>query len=274
MYCCNRKLDLEEDEASPVFAFGIELLAENFVIPAATRHEGTFILIMRGLITFEVAHSLWVVPPRCALWIPSGMERTVRGTGSLEFYGLLITPKVQRELPNECCTMAVSPLLRELVIAMSRLQWPYAEKKDASNRMIEVMLDQIESAHVERFHLPMPTDQRLRKIVDVLYANPSDRATTGEWSHRLGMSERALFRLILKQTGMSFGRWRQQLQIILALERLAKGDAVQTIAIDLGYESASAFISMFKKAMGQPPAKYFAARLGRGEKSMVDASTS
>jgi AraC-like DNA-binding protein len=74
------------------------------------------------------------------------------------------------------------------------------------------------------------------------------------------MSERTLFRMILKDTGMSFGRWRQQFHIMLALERLAEGDSVQAVAFDLGYESASAFITMFKKALGQPPGKYLASR--------------
>jgi AraC-like DNA-binding protein len=63
---------------------------------------------------------------------------------------------------------------------------------------------------------------------------------------------------------MSFGRWRQQFQIMFALERLAGGEAVQTVAFDLGYESASAFITMFKKALGQPPARYLAARHAQG----------
>lgn len=111
----------------------------------------------------------------------------------------------------------------------------------------------------------MPSDGRLRKIVDALHHTPSDRATTGEWARRIGMSERALFRLVLKQTGMSFGRWRQQIQVMLAIEQLSKAKAVQAIAFDLGYESASAFITMFKKAMGQPPATYLATRQGRGK---------
>ena len=44
---------------------------------------------------------------------------------------------------------------------------------------------------------------------------------------------------------MSFGRWRQQLHILIALQRLAQGASVQTVALDLGYEGASAFVTMF-----------------------------
>jgi len=34
-------------------------------------------------------------------------------------------------------------------------------------------------------------------------------------------------------------------------------DQVITIAMDLGYDSPSAFISMFKKALGKTPGQYF-----------------
>jgi len=33
---------------------------------------------------------------------------------------------------------------------------------------------------------------------------------------------------------------------------------VQRVSADLGYESVTAFITMFKKALGKPPAKYLA----------------
>jgi len=42
------------------------------------------------------------------------------------------------------------------------------------------------------------------------------------------------------------------------LQRLSSGASVQSVAYDLGYESASAFITMFKAALGKPPAKYIA----------------
>ena len=37
-------------------------------------------------------------------------------------------------------------------------------------------------------------------------------------------------------------------------------ESVQTVALDLGYESASGFVTMFRKAVGKPPARYLAER--------------
>jgi methylphosphotriester-DNA--protein-cysteine methyltransferase len=55
---------------------------------------------------------------------------------------------------------------------------------------------------------------------------------------------------------MSFGQWRRQFHVITAVRRLTAGDSVQTVAIDLGYESASSFVTMFKKVLGKPPIRY------------------
>ncbi len=66
------------------------------------------------------------------------------------------------------------------------------------------------------------------------------------------MSERNLARLIVKETGLSFRQWRQQLQLIMALQGLVKGDTVQKVAHTLGYDSTTAFITMFKKGRATP----------------------
>lgn len=57
---------------------------------------------------------------------------------------------------------------------------------------------------------------------------------TAERSRRghggVGMSERTLARLLTHATGMSFGRWRQQLHLMLAVRWLAAGASVRQVA--------------------------------------------
>ena len=242
-----------------VSAVGLELVTEGHELPRHSHRKAQLILGIRGLIAVEVPSGLWMVPPRCAVWIPGDMEHSVRKSGNVEVYVLFFDPGVVPGLSRECCTISVSPLLRELIIETSRVP-PLYDHSGPDERLIHTMLDQLVAAPVEHLHLPLPSDPRLRRIADAITADPSDRATIGEWARRVGMSERTLFRLVPQQMGMSFGRWRQQLHIMFALERLSEGEAVQTVAYDLGYESASAFITMFKKALGQPPARYLAAR--------------
>jgi AraC-like DNA-binding protein len=123
-----------------------------------------------------------------------------------------------------------------------------------------VLLDEIAAAKVEDLHLPMPTDARLRAMVDLMMAAPSERGTLERWAKRAGLSERTLVRLMSRETGMSFGRWRQQLGIILAVQWLAGGASIQQVAADLGYESVPSFVTMFRKTLGTSPGRYMAER--------------
>ena len=93
---------------------------------------------------------------------------------------------------------------------------------------------------------------------------PVEWGSLGQWAGFFAMSERNLARLIVKETGLSFRQWRQQLQLIMALQGLVKGDTVQKVAHTLGYDSTTAFITMFKKGLGQTPGRYIA-RLTRNQ---------
>jgi len=70
------------------------------------------------------------------------------------------------------------------------------------------------------------------------------------------MSERTFSRLVVKETGMTFGLWRRQLHIVISLQLLTAGQSVQLVSEHLGYDSVSAFITMFKKSLGKSPRRY------------------
>jgi AraC-like DNA-binding protein len=224
------------------------------------RHaKGQVVLVQRGALSCEVEGGLWVVPPRSAIWIPGGALHAIKISGTLEGYGAFIASDVGAALPTGCCAISVTPLMRELLIRAAQLPLLY-EENAANTRLLGVLLDELATAKVEDLHLPMPTDARLRKMVDLMMAAPSDRGTLDVWARRVGLSERTLLRLISRETGMSFGRWRQQLGIMLAVKWLAAGVSIQQVAADLGYESAPSFVTMFRKALGMSPARYMAQR--------------
>jgi AraC-like DNA-binding protein len=59
---------------------------------------------------------------------------------------------------------------------------------------------------------------------------------------------------------MSFSRWRQLINAMLALQWLAEGQSIQQVSAGLGYESASSFVTQFRKVLGVPPGRYRAER--------------
>lgn len=223
---------------------------------------------VRGVLNCEIDDGVWIVPPQCAVWIPGGLEHAARGSGDTECYCLFVEPDAVADLPKTCCTIAVSPLLRELLLKAAGFPALYAAG-GPEDRLIATLLDELCTAPVEGLHLPMPRDARLRRLAEMLLADPTDKASMGEWASRIGMSERSMSRLLLHEIGMSFGRWRRQLHVILSLQRLTGGQSVQTVALELGYENASGFVTMFRKAVGKPPARYLADRANSNEPASV-----
>ena len=122
---------------------------------------------------------------------------------------------------------------------------------------MNVILDLVQTLKIAPLDLPMPTDVRLKKISETLTVNPSDNRTLEDWGKSVGATNRTLSRRFRFETGMSFRQWRQQMRVLESLRRLGREEQVTTVALDLGYDSPSAFIAMFKKALGKTPGQYF-----------------
>ena len=222
------------------------------------RHrKAQLIYVINGVVTVEAESGVWTVPPQCAVWIPAGVLHLARSTGHMTIGSLYFEPGLAGSPMNECGIVFVQPLLRELLRRVIDGPQLYPEGETREERLVAVLLDELRNAPAEPLHLPMPEDRRLRRLTDMLIDTPSLRFTIEEWGARVGASKRTLSRLFQRETGMSFVRWKQQLHVGLALQRLALGDSVTGIAIDLGYESPSGFIAMFRRMLGQTPVRYF-----------------
>jgi AraC-like DNA-binding protein len=249
-----------DDVPRPVVSFGVVMAEVGRFELAPHRHrKSQIILVERGALSCEVEGGLWIVPPRSAVWIPGGALHAIKVTGALKGFGAFVEPEVDVLQDRGCCAVSVSPLLRELLARSASLPALYAEG-GSETRLMNVLLDELAAAEVADLHLPMPADTRLRTMVDLMMAAPADRSSMEVWARRVGLSERTLARLISRETGMSFGRWRQQLSVMLAVKFLAGGASIQQVAADLGYESTPSFVTMFRKALGTSPGRYMAER--------------
>jgi AraC-like DNA-binding protein len=249
-----------DDVPRAVVTFGTAMEEVGaFELEPHRHRKGQVLFVYRGALTCEVEGGLWLVPPRSAVWIPGNALHSIRASGMLEGYNAFVEPEVAAHLPASCCAISVTPLLRELLVRCAHLPVLY-EESDANGRMVSVLLDELACAQIEDLHLPMPSDPRLRRIAEAMIAAPADRGTLESWAKRAGLSERSLARLITRETGMSFGRWRQQLAVMLAVKWLAGGASIQQVVGELGYESVPSFVTMFRKVLGTSPGRYMAER--------------
>lgn len=228
------------------------------------RHDKAQLLyVISGVLTIQAAGGLWTIPPQCALWLPGGTPHAGRVAGHIRIGNLYIDRALASSFDQDCGILFVQPLLRELILRFAAKPERGEEAREA--RLVAVLMDEVKRAPLEPIRLPMPGDRRLKRLTEAMVENPALRFTIEEWGARVGASTRTLSRLFQRETGMSFVRWRQQLHVGLALQRLAQGDLVTTIAGDLGYESVSAFISMFRRMLGTTPARYFGETASRAE---------
>lgn len=242
----------------PAVALRLDFTHYAAEIPRHTHRKGQLILALSGAVTCTAAGGVWIVPPHCGVWVPGGIAHSNRATANARLAFLFIEPGAA-DLPQQCCTLSISPMIREMIGHLAVSEPDYAADSHTA-RLVRVLLDELSLMPEEQLNLPVSDHPKIRLIEKALTSNPADRSTLSEWAARVALSERSLTRLMLQETGLSFGRWRQQLQLIIALRELAGGAAVQHVSEVLGYESVTAFILMFRKALGQTPARYFANR--------------
>lgn len=221
--------------------------------------RGQLYCVESGLVHVRTAKGSWLMPPHRAGWMPPGVEHTVTISGPMTGWGVFVVPLECGCLPAEPCVLGVTELMRALVRRASSWVWN-TELDESQERISTVLLEEICRAQRERLHLPMPLDRRALRISLALLENPNDNRSLDEWAVWAGLSARSLSRLFRSETALSFAQWRQLARLSRGLERLADGEAVSAVADALGYASVSAFVAMFRRSFGQPPARYFAAQ--------------
>jgi len=245
------------DERSEALTPAVRALATDYAkghLIAPHHHEWAQLIYARaGVMTVVTAQGAWVVPPQRAVWMPAGMEHAIRCATRLEMRTLYVDAQARDGLPAGCGVVNVSPLLRELVLA--GVEAPGEEPR--RELLVALLLEEIRAAAVAPLHLPEPEDPRLKRIAATLKAEPGDPRTLAAWSREVGASVRTLSRLFVAETGMTFRQWQRQARLLAALVRLAQREPVTGVALDLGYDSPSAFIHAFRRALGTTPRRYF-----------------
>jgi AraC-like DNA-binding protein len=229
---------------------------EEFERVTATHSHarGQLFASLRGLISVGLDDRIWIVPAIHAVWMPPHQPHSVRSHGPFQGWGAYVAESACADLPQTACTLRISGLLREAVLRAAA--WPMGALDAANAHIAAVVLDEIRSAQVEPFGLPLPHDARLQRIGAALIANPADARDLEQWAGTVAMSSRTLSRRFVAETGFTFTAWRQRARLMRSLEMLAADVPVNTIALELGYSTASVFISLFRRTFGKTPAVY------------------
>jgi len=229
---------------------------EGHVIDWHVHARGQLVYAVHGVMMVAAEGGQWIVPPTRAIWMPAGTAHLIRCVGVVHMRSLYIRPDAAANLPPRAHAVGVSALLRELIQAAVEVERPYVEES-RDGRLMRLLLDELRALPVLPLHLPQPADERLRRICERIASQPDDVSTLTDWAGTLGVDAKTIQRLFARETGMTFGQWRQQARLLHGLERLALGDKVVDVALALGYDSPSAFAAMFKRQFGEPPSAFY-----------------
>ncbi len=203
-----------------------------------------------GALRVHVSDATWFVPPGRGLWVPAHILHSIRCLHRVEMRTVYLSDNHPCVFMN-VKVINVSPLMREILVRLSE------GCEDRQNpHLTSLLLDEIATMDVEQFRLPVPKDIRIAQLISYLLENPTKHTSLEYWAKHLGFSQRNLIRHIRAETGMSYRQLRRQTRVMLAIEKLSVGQSVTNVALDVGFETTSAFIHAFRLITGTTPKKF------------------
>ncbi|AEQ50192.1 AraC family transcriptional regulator [Pelagibacterium halotolerans] len=238
----------------PVF-FRVEHMPANATYPPMKHPWGEFVYSLSGITEVSIGPLNFLTPPHLGLWIPPETAHIGFNYRETVHCSVYIARELCAGLPATPCALMISALLRAMIDHLAQLDEAQLSGP-AGARLLRVLVDLVATCPTTGSYIPDTQDADLKQVLLALRENPADNRTVSELAAAFAMGERTLMRRCQSELGMSLSEWRQRLRVIAALPRLRSGESVETVALDLGYATSSAFIAMFKRLTGMPPRRF------------------
>jgi hypothetical protein len=129
-----------------------------------------------------VENAMLMVPPQYAVWIPVRFPTAIKPRRA-QLCFLFIEPGAV-SLPDRCCTLKISPLVRELILSLAsrtreELQLP------ATSRLVDVLFDELPQQPQEHLQLPVSPHPKIRFMSERMAEEPAAWQTLAQWAHHL-----------------------------------------------------------------------------------------
>ena len=216
---------------------------------------GQVIHTVSGTLQLWAADHYVLLPPTMALWVPPDMRHRIFCKTKAEMRTLYVRPGAVTLDIEHANVFAVSELLRALILAVM----PTALSKRADkprSALYDLLIDELSESPIAPLHLPLPTDSRLRSMIEQALVDVGEIDSVHEWSTLASASRKTIERVFVVETGLTPSQWLKRARVIEAVTRLSDGEAIGTIALDLGYSTASAFTYMFRQSLGVSPSTF------------------
>ena len=230
--------------------------AESFLQSPRRRYVVLLSVVLGVQLLAGHYHLAFMTDLLLAVYVPARLWWAARTRHEIRCIGLLRMRTVYLKgdhpsFPTAVQVTGVSALMREIMVRLA----VGAEPRHLPH-LAALLVDEIAALNIEPLHLPRARDARIARLASTLREDPADPTSLRGWAERLGLSPRTLIRRIKDETGMTFRELRRQTRILAALEYLSLGESVTNVALDVGFDSPSAFIQAFRSVTGKTPGRY------------------
>lgn len=256
-------LDLEAHDRSDLSVTGVVTrYPAGHVVPEHSHRRGHLLYAAEGVLLVEARTGRWLVPPTSAVWLRPGVPHRLVIPVPVQVHGIFFHADIVPTLPATDCVLQISSLLKALIDSVTRFDIHASNSKTPHSKrealLRELLIEELSVQRPLPFHLPWPSDTSIQKVCDALVLDPAHSATADDWAEKLAVSAKTFHRRFQNSTGLTFGRWRQQMRLMSSMTLLLEGAPITQVALSSGYESHSAYAVAFKKQFGLPPSEFFA----------------
>jgi AraC-like DNA-binding protein len=212
----------------------------------------------RGVVEVKTRVGHYLLPPHQAAWIPAGLEHQTTLSADGQTLAVLFEPGLVPAAGDRVRIIAVSGLLREMMLYSGR--WPISRagsgpEADVFFRTLGYVV--ADALRDERpLHLPISADPVVTAAADYTRAH-LDRVAVSDVTRAVGVSERTLRRLFAAHLGMSWRSYLLRARVLRSMALLAQPDrSILEVSIAVGFDDVGAFARSFARHCGQTPSAY------------------
>jgi AraC-like DNA-binding protein len=212
----------------------------------------------RGMVEVETEAGHYLLPPHQAAWIPAALHHKTTLNAGVQTLAVLFEPSLVPMGGDRVRIIAVSALLREMMLYSAR--WPIsrtesgAEADSFFQALGYVVADALDDEMP--LNLPVPADPVVAAATDCTRAH-LDRVTVSDVTRAVGVSERTLRRIFHAHLGMSWRSYLLRARVLRSMAMLAQPDrTVLEVSIAVGFDDAGAFARSFARHCGETPSSY------------------
>lgn len=212
----------------------------------------------RGVVEVKTEVGHYLLPPHQAAWIPAGLQHQTTSNAGAQTLAVLFEPGLVPAAGDRVRIIAVSALLREMMLYSAR--WPISrtesgEEADSFFHTLGYVV--AEALDDERpLNLPVSADPVVTAASDYTRAH-LDCVTISDVTRAVGVSERTLRRIFRTHLGVSWRSYLLRARVLRSMALLAQPDrSILEVSIAVGFDDVGAFARSFGRHCGETPSAY------------------